>query len=468
MDVATAAAAVISGFSRASPASLVRAPALPATRRARLRRRNVLRGSPSVADAPRQQFHPSHRQISSGTCSSSNSSSSHHSERFAGMKCRAQTMTRESAMTDNATMLQTAPENCEDYEEFDVDPGEELRMMRYNQRMQQRMGGSMTYNHAAGMNYARVLPDLVVGSCPQWAGDIDHLAQNEDVRLVFCLQEDKDLEYVLIRKSLIPLYFRLDMGQVQHRAWQRGDVLHYRHPIKDFDANSLRHNLPQAVATLHALHQITGGTMYIHCTAGLGRAPGVALAYMNWLRGYTLKEANELLQQVRPCNPRYEAIRQATTDMLTMGLTKEATLVWSRCCHESVQIAGLDVGWNQRISAQKEPQDHRWVIKRELPVGRYEYKYIVDHHHWTFNPDAPTTPDRSGNINNVLEVVPEDEQHRHMLQRVMREDAVLAPEERMRIWQSVEKLLPNLPQHILDFKRPTKVRQRRKKMVAMM
>lgn len=39
--------------------------------------------------------------------------------------------------------------------------------------MQQRMGGVLTYRHEDGMNYNDILDDLIVGSCPQTAADVD-------------------------------------------------------------------------------------------------------------------------------------------------------------------------------------------------------------------------------------------------------------------------------------------------------
>ena len=47
---------------------------------------------------------------------------------------------------------------------------------------------------------------------------------------------------------------------------------------RDFDPYDLRMRLPVAVAQLHkAIEAHNGKTAYIHCTAGLGRAPGVAV-----------------------------------------------------------------------------------------------------------------------------------------------------------------------------------------------
>lgn len=47
--------------------------------------------------------------------------------------------------------------------------------------------------------------------------------------------------------------------------------------FRDFDAFDLRMRLPAVVSTLHKAINQNGGITYIHCTAGLGRAPTVAV-----------------------------------------------------------------------------------------------------------------------------------------------------------------------------------------------
>jgi hypothetical protein len=81
--------------------------------------------------------------------------------------------------------------------------------------------------------------------------------------------------------------------------------------------SDLRQKLPKAVTALAKAHDPRNGIAYIHCTAGLGRAPATALAYMYWLRGWQLPEALEALTSKRRCSPRVEAIRAATADLLT-------------------------------------------------------------------------------------------------------------------------------------------------------
>lgn len=51
---------------------------------------------------------------------------------------------------------------------------------------------------------------------------------------------------------------------------------------KDFDPDSLRSILPKAVSSLDWAIEERKGRVYVHCTAGLGRAPATAIAYMFW------------------------------------------------------------------------------------------------------------------------------------------------------------------------------------------
>lgn len=47
----------------------------------------------------------------------------------------------------------------------------------------------MVRRHEDGMFYNRVLPDLIVGSCPQTPEDVDWLADYENVKAIFSLQQ---------------------------------------------------------------------------------------------------------------------------------------------------------------------------------------------------------------------------------------------------------------------------------------
>lgn len=67
------------------------------------------------------------------------------------------------------------------------------------------------------------------------------------------------------------------------------------------------------------------------------------------------------------------------------------------------QVAGLDVGWGQRLDFELDTKKQRFVLQRELPVGKFAYKFILDDV-WTYSADHPTLLD-GASINNYVEVM---------------------------------------------------------------
>eukprot|EP00250_Pteridium_aquilinum_P010526 c19452_g1_i1 orf=166-1335(+) len=307
----------------------------------------------------------------------------------------------------------------EQEKEEDIESNE-AKSDEYSSNMTHAMGAVLTYRHELGMNYNFVLPDLIVGSCLQTPSDVDRL-KNIGVKTVFCLQQDPDLEY-----------FDVDINTIQERAKEIGGIEHIRAQIRDFDPFDLRKRLPAVVSILYKAIERNKGITYIHCTAGLGRAPGVALAYMYWLLGYELLEANELLLSVRPCFPKLESIRNATCDLLTGGSRETIELKWPAVDCQSVEISGLDVGWGQMLPLTFQPKKNCWTLSRELLVGKYEYKYVVDGT-WTTNPKEPLTqPNKDGHINNFVEVVgeAEDAETKNLRHQLMQDNPILNDIER--------------------------------------
>ena len=91
-------------------------------------------------------------------------------------------------------------------------------------------------------------------------------------------------------------------------------------PIRDFDPNSLRAQLPHAVATIVRLlrkqQKDDQKKVYCFCTAGIGRAPAIAVAYLHWARSFSLGEAYERITSTHPSAPNPAAILHATRDLL--------------------------------------------------------------------------------------------------------------------------------------------------------
>ncbi|KAK6929123.1 AMP-activated protein kinase, glycogen-binding domain, partial [Dillenia turbinata] len=263
----------------------------------------------------------------------------------------------------------------------------------YSTNMTETMGAVLTYRHELGMNYNFIQPDLIVGSCLQKPEDVDNL-RTVGVRTIFCLQQDPDLEY-----------FGVDVNAIREYAATFDDIQHIRAEIRDFDAFDLQMRLPAVVSKLYKAMNRNGGVTYIHCTAGLGRAPAVALAYMFWVQGYKLSIAHDLLQSKRSCFPKIDAIKSATADILTGPRKKLVSFKWKGDNCSSVGICGLDIGWGQKILLEYDKHQGLWVLERELPEGRFEYKYIVDGE-WVCNKDERITT--HGHVNNYVKVsIPE-------------------------------------------------------------
>lgn len=181
----------------------------------------------------------------------------------------------------------------------------------YNKKMAEKMGWTALdnpyeYHPERGLYYHFITEDLIVGSQPRAADDIRHLALAEGVQAIINLQQDKDMHHWGVR-----------LDDLMHAAHEH-DVAFVRAPAVDFDPNSLRAMLPTAVASLERA-RLEHGRVYVHCTAGLGRAPAVAIARLYWMTDMQLEEAYAYLTGIRPCGPNRDAIRGATYDLLQPG-----------------------------------------------------------------------------------------------------------------------------------------------------
>ena len=148
------------------------------------------------------------------------------------------------------------------------------------------------------INFDRITKSLYIGSYPQTPPDIDRLRDGVRITAVVNLQSDVDMHSL-----------RVNWKQLEKHYTQR-DMVVYRHPIKDFDPNDLKKHLRGAVAKVGELETV-GHRIYIHCTAGVGRAPAVVIGHLVWNLGWALDSAYEFVREQRSCDPYIEAIRDA-------------------------------------------------------------------------------------------------------------------------------------------------------------
>jgi atypical dual specificity phosphatase len=138
------------------------------------------------------------------------------------------------------------------------------------------------------IDYDQILPNLYVGTYPETLGDIRELKDRRGVTAVLSLQSDEDLrergiDWPATEKSYQKLGF---------------EVL--RVPLRDFDQEDQRQHLPEAVSALAGL-LASGHIVYLHCNAGTGRSPLVAMAYLYWYRKMGRKQAIKHVRDRRFC-----------------------------------------------------------------------------------------------------------------------------------------------------------------------
>lgn len=162
------------------------------------------------------------------------------------------------------------------------------------------------YHFERGLYYQEIIPNLICGTQLRNPEDVKILKRDQDVTTVLNLQQDKDMHYWGVKPE-----------EVRHACTQAGIIV-VRRPARDFDPHSVRKTIPSAVQAIHqAITQ--NGRVYVHCTAGLGRAPAVVIAYMYWFNNMHLDEAYKHLTDIRPCGPKRDAIRGATYDAIGGG-----------------------------------------------------------------------------------------------------------------------------------------------------
>jgi protein-tyrosine phosphatase len=147
------------------------------------------------------------------------------------------------------------------------------------------------------MDYHEILPSLFVGSHPGSGEDIETLRQ-KGISAVLNLQTDSDMQH-----------FKLDWDSLLTHYQARGIQLR-RIPVQDFDPFDLQDKLPSCVSVMDDLIK-SGHKVYLHCSAGTGRSPSVAIAYLSCCCGWDLDAAAAYVEECRPCAPNMEAIRVA-------------------------------------------------------------------------------------------------------------------------------------------------------------
>jgi len=121
------------------------------------------------------------------------------------------------------------------------------------------------------MDVSQILPNLFVGSYPGSPEDIDRLQNDFGVTAVLNVQTDEDMTCWGVNWGGLESHYRTTGVEVR------------RGPVRDFDPEDLRRNLPKCVEVLdELLHQ--GHAVYVHCNMGINRSPTIVIAYLHWVQ----------------------------------------------------------------------------------------------------------------------------------------------------------------------------------------
>lgn len=152
------------------------------------------------------------------------------------------------------------------------------------------------------INFDRIEGDIFVGSAPATSVDVARLKPLK-ITAVLSLQSDEDFKT-----------HRINWRKLES-AYQYNEIQVHRFPILDFDEVDLGNRLAEPVRALHSL-LVAGHRVYVHCNAGVCRAPATVLGYFCYYRGMTLEEGLAYIRANRPqANPYKSAVVRAVAEL---------------------------------------------------------------------------------------------------------------------------------------------------------
>jgi protein-tyrosine phosphatase len=134
-----------------------------------------------------------------------------------------------------------------------------------------------------------ILDNLLIGEYPN-PEDVGWLRDEHGVTAVLSLQDDADLASKDLALAVL------------ERAYTTAGLRFHRVPVPDGATDVLDARLPAIVALLG--EWLRGGErVYLHCNAGMNRAPTAAIAYLHVHGDLPLHAARDFVKKRRPCVP---------------------------------------------------------------------------------------------------------------------------------------------------------------------
>lgn len=154
-------------------------------------------------------------------------------------------------------------------------------------------------NFVSNINFDKIgTYPIFIGAYPQHEEDAKILAKN-GITAVLNVQTDIDLKHRQIDIVKLEEVF----------ARYKIKLVHY--PIHDFNAEDLAKKVRGGAKCIDELIN-EGRIVYVHCTAGMGRAPSTVIAYLVIYKKFDLTDAYDLVKENRKVvNPNIWSLKQA-------------------------------------------------------------------------------------------------------------------------------------------------------------
>lgn len=145
-----------------------------------------------------------------------------------------------------------------------------------------------------------ILDNLMVGEYPN-PDDVGWLRDVHGVTAVLSLQDDTDLASKNLALATL------------ERAYAGAGLRFHRVPVPDGATDVLGARLPAIVALIGELLG-AGERVYLHCNAGMNRAPTAAIAYLHVHRELSLPAARDFVKARRACVPYMRVLEARYSD----------------------------------------------------------------------------------------------------------------------------------------------------------
>lgn len=166
--------------------------------------------------------------------------------------------------------------------------------------------------------------------------DLGRIAGEAAVSAILCLQHDD-----------CHRYWGIDFAEMVSAASDLGLTV-ARHSVRDFDVEDQRRQLPTAIGLLAHL-QTCGHRTYVHCTAGLSRAPLTVLGYLTLVERWNPTDAIGRIHQCRSeAVPAWEAYHGCVEDLTQRHRGAIERRAYE--LYESRRYSNADADWQHAVA----------------------------------------------------------------------------------------------------------------------